>query len=132
MNADRGIGRREHYQPVDLAGKAWRLTVFIDETDRYGHHPMYSEIVHRAHRLGLAGATVIRAMEGYGASNHISTTRMLTLSEDLPLMVVIIDRRERIEQFLPDLDEVLADGLAIIDEVRVLHYSGRKPPDARP
>lgn len=118
---------RDRYQPVALTGRAWRLTVFVDENDRHGHHAPYMEIVQRAHRRGLAGATVLRAMEGYGASNHISTTRILTLSEDLPLMVVIIDARERIEQFLPELDEILSDGLAVIDDVTVVHYSGRRP-----
>jgi PII-like signaling protein len=132
LNADSEPGRHESYQPVELAGKASRLTVFVGETDRHGHHPLYSEIVQRAHRSGLAGATVLRGMEGYGASNHISTTRLLSLSEDLPLMVVIIDAPERIEAFLAELDDILTDGLAVIDQVQVVHYSGRKPPLTRP
>jgi PII-like signaling protein len=132
LNAGDETGRAERYQRVALAGTAWRLTIFVDETDRYGHHPLYTEIVQRAHRRGLAGATVLRGMEGYGASNHISTTRLLTLSEDLPLMLVIIDAPDRIDAFLPELDEILGDGLVVIDEVKVVHYSGRRPASTQP
>lgn len=108
--------------------RARRLTVFVDETDQFGHHPLYSEIVARAHRRGLAGATVLRGIEGYGASNHIRTTRLLSLSEDLPLMVVIIDAPERIDEFLTDLEEILGDGMAVVDEVEVVRYPRRQPP----
>ena len=109
-----------------LTGPARRLTIFIGESDQYHHHPLYTEIVHRAHRAGLAGATVLRGIEGYGASSHIHTTRLLSLSEDLPIAIVIVDAPERIDAFLPQLDELVAEGLVIIDDVEVIRYVGRE------
>ena len=72
-----------------LTGPARRLTIFVGESDQYHHHPIYSEIVHRAHSAGLAGATVLRGIEGFGASSHIHTTRILSLSQDLPVAIII-------------------------------------------
>ncbi|WP_034266993.1 DUF190 domain-containing protein [Actinospica robiniae] len=109
-----------------LRGPARRLTIFIGESDQYRHHPLYTEIVHRAHRAGLAGATVLRGIEGYGASSHIHTTRLLSLSEDLPIAIVIVDAAERIDAFLPQLDELVEEGLVILDDVEVIRYVGRK------
>lgn len=109
-----------------LTGPARRLTIFIGESDHYHHHPVYTEIVHRAHRSGLAGATVLRGIEGYGASSHIHTTRLLSLSEDLPIAIVIVDEPERIDAFLPELDELVAEGLVILDDVEVIRYVGRQ------
>jgi PII-like signaling protein len=108
-----------------LHGPALRLTIFIGESDRYRHHALYTEIVHRAHKAGLAGATVLRGIEGYGASTHIHTTRILSLNEDLPLVIVIVDDEERIRAFVPQLDEIVAEGLVMIDEVEVIKYVGR-------
>ncbi|HEY3873463.1 MAG TPA: DUF190 domain-containing protein, partial [Actinocrinis sp.] len=70
-----------------LHGAALRLTIFVGESDRFHHRPLYAEIVNRAHQAGLAGATVLRGIEGYGASTHIHTTRILSLTEDLPLVI---------------------------------------------
>jgi PII-like signaling protein len=109
-----------------LHGPARRLTVFVGEADRYHHRPLYAEIVHRAHQAGLAGATVLRGIEGYGASTHIHTTRVLSLTEDLPLVIVIVDDAERIRAFLPQLDEIVEEGLVMIDEVEVIKYVGRR------
>jgi hypothetical protein len=81
--------------------------------------------VHRAHRQGLAGASVIRGIEGYGANSRIHTTRILSLSEDLPLTIVIVDEEQRIRDFLPHLDELITEGLVIIDPVQVYRYVGR-------
>jgi PII-like signaling protein len=108
-----------------LHGPALRLTIFIGETDQFHHRPLYNEIVQRAHRAGLAGATVLRGIEGYGASTHIHTTRILSLTEDLPLVVLIVDDADRIRAFLPQLDEIVAEGLVMIDEVEVIKYVGR-------
>jgi uncharacterized protein len=108
-----------------LEGPSQRLTIFVGETDRYQHRPLYSEIVKRAHRAGLAGASVFRGMEGFGASSRIHTTRILSLSEDLPLAIVIVDTAERIAGFLPQLDELITEGLVILDDVRVVKYVGR-------
>ena len=110
---------------MKLEGAALRLTVYIGEDDRWHHRPVYTEIVHRAHAAGLAGASVFRGIEGYGASSRIHTTRLLSLSEDLPVAVVIVDLEERIRAFLPQLDELVAEGLVIIDPVEVIRYAGR-------
>ncbi len=104
-------------------GRATRLTIFVGESDQHHHHPIYTEIVHRAHQAGLAGASVFRGVEGFGRSNHIHTTRLLSLSEDLPVAVVIVDTDERIRGFLPQLDGLLADGLVLLDEVEVIRYA---------
>jgi uncharacterized protein len=108
-----------------LTGPARRLTIFVGESDQFHHHPIYSEIVHRAHRAGLAGATVLRGIEGFGASSHIHTTRMLSLSQDLPVAIIIVDDRERIDAFLPQLDDLVTEGLVILDDVEVIRYVGR-------
>lgn len=108
-----------------LEGHQRRLTIFIGESDHHGHTPLATEIVQRAHRAGLAGASVFRGVEGYGASNHIHTTRILSLSDDLPMAIVIVDRDEAIQAFLPQLDELIDEGLVILDDVEVVKYVGR-------
>ena len=110
---------------MKLEGPALRLTIFIGEDDQYHHKPLYTEIVHRAHKQGLAGASVFRGIEGYGASSHVHTTRMLSLSEDLPVAIVIVDSEERIRDFLPQLDQLVTEGLVIIDPVEVIRYIGK-------
>src|SRR5919201_1425707 len=108
-----------------LEGAAQRLTVYVGESDTYHHHSLSTEIVHRAHAAGLAGATVLRGVEGYGASNHVHTTRILSLSNDLPIIVLIVDEPDRIDAFIPQLDELITEGLVIIDDVEVIKYVGR-------
>ncbi len=108
-----------------LDGTARRLTAIVGESDSWHHKPLYSEIVHRAHAAGLAGASVFRGIEGYGASNHIHTTRLLSLSQDLPVAVVIVDTAEKIDAFLPQLDELVTEGLVVVDDVHVVRYGGR-------
>src|SRR3981189_1711840 len=110
---------------MKLEGPALRLTIFVGASDQWHHRPLYTEIVHRAHAVGLAGASVLRGVEGYGASNHIHTTRLLSLSDDLPVAVIIVDTEERIRAFLPQLDELISEGLAIVDPVEVIRYAGR-------
>jgi len=116
---------------MKLEGRQKRLTIFIGESDRHGHTPLATEIVQRAHKAGLAGASVFRGVEGFGASNHIHTTRILSLSDDLPIAIVIVDTEERIGAFLTDLDELIAEGLVIVDDVDVVKYVGRPAPGAR-
>ena len=111
-----------------LEGHQKRLTIFVGESDHHGHTPLATEIVQRAHRAGLAGASVFRGVEGYGASNHIHTTRILSLSDDLPIAIIIVDTEEAIQRFVPELDELITEGLVIIDEVEVIKYVGRPRP----
>ena len=111
-----------------LDGHQKRLTIFVGESDHHGHTPLATEIVQRAHRAGLAGASVFRGVEGYGASNHIHTTRILSLSDDLPIAIVIVDTEEAIQRFVPELDELITEGLVILDEVEVIKYVGRPRP----
>lgn len=111
-----------------LEGAATRLTIFVDEDDQWHHRPVYTEIVHRAHQAGLAGASVLRGVEGFGASSRIHTTRLLSLSEDLPAVIVIVDTDEKIRAFLPRIDELVTEGLVILDPVEVVRYVGREKP----
>ncbi len=111
---------------MKLEGPQRRLTIFVGESDRVGHTPLATEIVHCAHAAGLAGASVFRGVEGFGASNHLHTTRVLSLSDDLPMAIVIVDTDERIQSFLPVLEELITEGLVIIDDVTVLRYVGRE------
>ena len=110
---------------MKIEGPAVRLTIFIGEDDVWHHKPLYHEIVHRAHAAGLAGASVLRGIEGYGASSRVHTTRLLSLSQDLPVAVVIVDAENLIRAFLPQLDELVTEGLVIIDPVEVIRYVGR-------
>ncbi|MFK8906313.1 DUF190 domain-containing protein [Streptomyces sp. YS-3] len=109
-----------------LTGRALRVTIFIGETDLWHHRPVYTEIVHRAHAAGLAGASVFRGIEGFGASSLIHTQRLLSLSEDLPVAIVIVDSEPLIREFLPQLDELVTEGLVILDDCEVIRYAGRE------
>ena len=110
---------------MTLNGEAARLTVLVKESDQWHHRPLYTEIVHRAHLAGLAGASVFRGIEGFGRSSRIHTSRILSLSEDLPVSVVIVDLEDRIRAFLPELDELVTEGLVMIDPVEVVRYVSR-------
>ncbi|MCW2600559.1 MAG: hypothetical protein JWM02_2388 [Frankiales bacterium] len=110
-----------------LQGPAQRLTIFIGESDHHHHHSLCSEIVQRAQQAGLAGCSVFRGIEGFGASRTLHTTHVLSLSDDLPIAIVIVDAAERIRAFLPELDELITEGLVIVDDVEVVRYVGRPP-----
>ncbi|MBO8202271.1 DUF190 domain-containing protein [Streptomyces smyrnaeus] len=114
-----------------LTGRALRVTIFIGESDVWHHRPLYTEVVHRAHKAGLAGASVFRGIEGFGASSLIHTSRLLSLSEDLPVAIVIVDDETRIRAFLPQLDELVTEGLVILDDCEVIRYAGRSEERAR-
>ncbi|WP_246214225.1 DUF190 domain-containing protein [Kitasatospora viridis] len=101
------------------------MTVYLGETARYRHHPAYTEIVQRAHRAGLAGASVFRGVEGFGSASLIHTARLLDLAEDLPVAVVIVDEERRLRDFLPQAEEVVTQGLITLDPVEVVaHLTG--------
>ena len=106
-----------------LTGGALRLTVLVGENDTWHRKPLYAEIVHRAHDAGLSGASVFRGVEGYGASARVHTARLLSLADDLPLCVVIVDEEQRIRDFLRQVDEVVGESLVTIEQVEV--YRGR-------
>ncbi|MBS2539310.1 DUF190 domain-containing protein [Catenulispora sp. NF23] len=108
---------------MKLSGPARRLSIFVGESDQYRHAPLYHEIVARARKAGLAGASVFRGIEGFGVSSRIHTTRILSLADDLPLVIIIVDAVEKIDAFLPQLDELIAEGLVIIDDVEVIKWS---------
>lgn len=110
---------------MHLTGAARRLSILIGEDDTWHHRPLYHEIVMRAREAGLAGATVLRGCEGYGTSSVIHTNRLLDLAEDLPVTVIIIDTEDRIRAFLPVLDELVAEGTVLIDDVEVHRYGGK-------
>jgi len=110
---------------MKLEGPGERLTIFLGESDQHGHKPLYTEIVERARDAGLAGATVVRGFEGFGASSRIHTARILRLSEDLPVVVIIVDRADRIDAFLPVLDDLITEGLVVRESVEIVKYVGR-------
>ncbi len=110
---------------MTLRGPATSLTIMVGESDQVHHRPVYTEVVHRAHQAGLAGASVFRGIEGFGRSHHIHTTRLLSLSEDLPVAVVIVDSEEKVQAFLPELEDLEIEGLIILEPVDVIRYAGR-------
>lgn len=105
-------------------GTATRVTIFVGETDQWHQRPLYTEIVHRSHRAGLAGASVFRGVEGFGAS-LAHTRRLLSRSEDLPVAVVIVDSDEPVRASLPELDEPVGEGLVLLEDCEVIRYAGR-------
>lgn len=106
------------FQPIEAS----RLRVYIGESSHAQHQPLYHVIVTKAREMGLAGATVMRGVEGFGHSHRIHSSNLLTLSSDLPLVVEIIDRAERIDQFLADITNLLDHGIVTVDAVQVRHY----------
>src|SRR5690348_17394542 len=112
---------------MQLEEKAVLLRIFIGENDRFGHHPLYEAIVLKAREQHLAGATVLRGPMGFGHSSRLHTAKVLRLSEDLPMVVEIVDGEERINAFLPLLDGMMGSGLVTIEKVKVLQYGEGKP-----
>lgn len=110
---------------MQLPEKAWLVRVFVGESDRLGKHPLYEAIILKARELGMAGATVLRGVMGFGATSRVHTLKLLRLSEDLPMVVEIVDKRERVDLLLPFLDEHVKEGLVTLEEIEVLHYRHR-------
>lgn len=107
---------------IKLPSEAELLRIFIGESDHYGGHPLYEAIVLEARQRGMAGATVLRGVMGFGAHSRLHTAKVLRLSEDLPLVVEIVDTPEKIADFLPKLDEMIGEGLVTLERVRVIAY----------
>lgn len=98
------------------------LRIYLGESDRWQHQPLYEAIVLKAREQHLAGATVLRGPMGFGAASRIHTAKILRLSIDLPLVIEIVDLEEKVQAFLPTLDEMMGGGLVTLEQVKVLHY----------
>lgn len=107
---------------MKLSGEAQLLRIFIGETDKAGPRPLYEVIVENARRSGLAGATVLRGVLGFGADSRIHTAKILRLSEDLPMVIEIVDEPAKIGAFLPSLDGLITEGLVTLEKVNVIMY----------
>jgi uncharacterized protein len=104
------------------------LRVFIGESDKWHGRPLYEAIVLKARELHLAGATVFRGPMGYGAQSRLHTTKILQLSEDLPFVIEIVDSKEKIDELLPHIDEMVQEGLVTLEPVQVIKYrAGNRP-----
>src|SRR3977135_4514232 len=103
------------------------LRIFIGESDRWEHKPLYEAIVLKARELHLAGATVLRGPMGFGKSSRLHTAKILRLSMDLPLVIEIVDSEVKIQQFLPLLEEMMKGGLVTLEKVKVIHYRAGEP-----
>ena len=110
---------------MQLSKQAVLLRIFFGEDDKFGRSPLYEAIVMKAREMHLAGATVLRGPMGFGASSRLHTTKILRLSEDLPLVIEIVDSEEKINEFLPVLDDMMSSGLVTIEKVQVLHYGSK-------
>jgi PII-like signaling protein len=110
-----------------IEGEGKLLRVFIGESDRHGRKPLYQAIVEMLREEGLAGATVLRGMEGFGAKSHLHTARILRLSADLPVVIEVVDTAERIASILPRLDEMVGDGMVTLERVEVIAYRAEAP-----
>lgn len=107
---------------MKLFDEAKLLRIFIGESDRHEGRPLYQVIVERARERGLAGATVLRGFHGFGAASRIYTTRILRLSQDLPIVIEIVDEPERIAAFVEELDGLIDEGLVTLEKVEVVVY----------
>lgn len=111
---------------MKLHGEGKLLRIFIGESDQWDHKPLYEELVRKAREMGLAGATVIRGIEGFGANSHLHTTRILRLSEDLPLVIELVDTSENVDRFLAEVDDMIEDGMVTVERVEVRKYQANR------
>jgi uncharacterized protein len=102
------------------------LRIFIGESDHWQGKPLYEAIVFKAREMHLAGATVLRGPMGFGANSRLHTTKILRLSEDLPMVVEIVDAKEKIDEFMPYVDEMVQEGLVTLERVEVIKYRANK------
>jgi len=111
---------------MNIPEEGYLLRIFVGESDRTGHRPLYEEIVLKAREAGLAGATVLRGVMGFGRNSILHTAKILRLSEDLPMVVEIVDSLEKVEAFMPQLDEMIKDGLVTLEAVKVIQYKSSR------
>lgn len=111
---------------MKLEGEGFLLRIYLGEQDKWHHQPLYEAIVLKAREMGLAGATVLRGPMGFGAHSHMHTAKILRLSEDLPVLIEIVDKEDKINAFIPELDKMLGDGLVTVEKVRILTYRAAK------
>jgi PII-like signaling protein len=109
-----------------LDGTGLLARIYIGESDTWHGRPLYEAIVHMLRERGLAGATVLRGIEGFGAKQHLHTTRILSLSQDLPSLIEIVDQEDRLRAILPELDAMVADGLITLERVEVIAYRAKR------
>ena len=107
---------------MKIPGDGKLLRIFIGEADKWNGKPLYEEIIFLAKKNGLAGATAIKGFMGFGCKSHMHTTKLLRLSEDLPIIIEIVDSEEKISQFVPLLDEMVKEGLITLEKANVLMY----------
>jgi PII-like signaling protein len=107
---------------MQLPEDALLLRIFVGESDRWQHQPLYEAIVMKARELHLAGATVLRGPMGFGAASRIHTAKILRLSMDLPMVIEIVDTEEKVKTFLPLLDEMMGGGLVTLEKIKIIHY----------
>jgi PII-like signaling protein len=111
-----------------LEGEGKLLRIFVGESDRWHGRPLHEEIVRLARERGMAGATVLRGVEGFGADSHLHTARILRLSEDLPIVIEMVDTEERIDAILPLLDPMIQEGMVTVERVHIVSYRSSKSP----
>ena len=107
---------------MQLPEDALLLRIYIGESDRWQHQPLYEAIVLKARELHLAGATVLRGPMGFGAASRIHTAKILRLSMDLPMVIEIVDTEDKVNKLLPFLDEMMGGGLVTLEKIKVIHY----------
>jgi PII-like signaling protein len=117
---------------MKIEGQGLLVRMYIGESDHWHGKPLYQAIVELLRERGLAGATVLRGIEGFGAKAHLHTTRLLRLSEDLPVLIEVVDQEDRIRAILPALDSMVGDGLITLEKVEVIAYRANpgEPPGA--
>jgi PII-like signaling protein len=114
---------------MQLPQDAVLLRIYVGESDRWQHQPLYEAIVLKARELHLAGATVLRGPMGFGAASRIHTAKILRLSMDLPIVIEIVDTNDKVQALLPFLDEMMDGGLVTLDKIKVIHYrEGKENP----
>lgn len=115
---------------MKIEGTGLLVRIYIGDADTRNGRPLYEEIVRFLRDRGLAGATVLRGIEGFGAKAHLHTARILRLSEDLPVLIEVVDQEDRIRAVLPELDQMVQDGLITLERVEVIAYRGGPAPEA--